>query len=397
MSLSRDLTVRHVMTSDPLRLAPDRPIQEALDLMNKHRIGATLIVDHDKLVGIFTERDFLRRATTASPGWRTIPLRDWMSPNPYTIEPTVGWEDALTSLERLRVRHLPVVEAEKVVGIVSTRQLIGHRAEYLKSTVSLRTRELRVAHDQLLARDSEMSHYMKAAAKLQRQIVLPHAAPDWPEIALGVQYAPLDPLGGDHYDFAQPDDDHLGILIADASGHGIPAAMVAIMTRFAFAEIAAKTVHPGEVLTFLNYRLQELVDERFVTAFYAVFNRRTRQLAYANAGHPFPYRWSAREQKLEPLAARGFLLGISPEEVYREKTLELEPGDRLCLFTDGAPDTRNEAGESFGIDRIAQSLSKWSGSDSVEGWSESFNRELAEFRGSQRPIDDLTVILAKVN
>jgi serine phosphatase RsbU (regulator of sigma subunit) len=385
------------MASDPLYLAPDRPVQEALELMNRHRVGAVLIVDGEKLVGIFTERDFLRRATSASAGWRTAPLGEWMSPNPYTIEPSAGWEEALTSLERLRVRHLPVVEQGKVVGIVSARQLIGHRAEYLKGTVEVRTRELRSANDQLLARDSEMNHYMKAAAKLQRQIVLPHAAPDWPEIALGVHYSPLDALGGDHYDFAQPDGDHLGILIADASGHGIPAAMVAIMTRFAFAEIAAKTVQPGEVLTFLNYRLQELVDERFVTAFYAVFNRCTRQLTYANAGHPFPYRWSAREQKCQALSARGFLLGISPDEVYREKTLELEPGDRLCLFTDGAPDTRNEAGESFGIDRIEQSLAKWDDADPVSKWLESFTGELAEFRGSQRPTDDLTAILAKVN
>ena len=385
------------MTPDPLRLASDRPIQEALELMNRHRVGAILIVDGDKLVGIFTERDFLRRATSASAGWRTTPLREWMSPNPYTIEPSAGWEAALTSLERLRVRHLPVVEKGGVVGIVSSRQLIGRRADYLKGTVDVRTRELRGANDQLLARDSEMRHYMKAAAKLQRQIVLPHAAPDWPEISLGVQYAPLDPLGGDHYDFAQPDDEHLGILIADASGHGIPAAMVAIMTRFAFAEIASRTIKPGEVLTFLNSRLQELVDERFVTAFYAVFNRRTRCLTYANAGHPFPYRWSAREQKIQPLSARGFLLGISPEEVYFEQTVNLDPGDRLCFFTDGVPDTRNEMGESFGNDRIAKSLETCDASAPVSGWVESFSRDLADFRGTERPTDDMTLIVAKVN
>lgn len=395
--MASDLTVRDVMTADPVRLAPDRPIQEALGLMNMHRVGAVLIVENDRLVGIFTERDFLRRATTASPGWRTIPLQEWMSPNPYTIGPSVGWEEALTSLERLRVRHLPVVEHGTVVGIVSARQLIGRRADYLKRTVDLRTRELRAAHDLLLARDAEMSHYLKAAAKLQRQVVLPHAPPDWPEISLGIYYAPLEPLGGDHYDFAQPDADHLGILIADASGHGIPAAMVAIMTRFAFAEIAARTIHPGEVLTFLNYRLQELVDERFVTAFYGVFNRRTRQLSYANAGHPFPFRWSEREHAVQPLSARGFLLGISPEEVYREKTLQLEPGDCLCLFTDGAPDMRNEAGESFGIDRIGQILPKWSSTDPAATWAETLNRDFVAFRGAQRPIDDTTVILAKVN
>src|SRR5262249_31568076 len=157
---------------------------------------------------------------------------------PYTIDSGADWENALMSLERLRVRHLPVVDDGHVVGIVSARQLIARRAEYLKSSVDARTHELRQANDQLLARDAEVRHYMKAAAKLQHKVILPQAPPAWPELSMGVHYAPLDPLGGDYYDFAQPDDDHLGMLIADASGHGLPAAFVAIMARFAFVEVA---------------------------------------------------------------------------------------------------------------------------------------------------------------
>jgi phosphoserine phosphatase RsbU/P len=396
MFLSSDVTVRQVMMAGPVKLAPDEPVQEALDLMNRHRVGAVLVVDGERLVGIFTERDFLRRAASAPPGWRTTPLSEWMSPNPYTIEPDAGWDQAVTSLERLRVRHLPVVENGRVVGIVSARQLIGKRAEHLKSVVEARTRELRQVNDQLLARDSEMSHYMKAAAKLQRKVVLPQAPPAWPEISLGVHYAPLDPLGGDYYDFAQPDDDHLGILIADASGHGIPAAMVAIMARFAFVEIAPHTRSPGEVLASLNVRLQELIDERFVTAFYGIFNRRTRLFTYANAGHPFPLHWSARTGDLQSLSLRGFLLGISPEEVYREKSLELEPGDRLCFYTDGIPDACNEAGETLGSGWIAQSLINYPAVEEAHVWTDRAVRELAEFRGGQRPVDDMTLIMAKV-
>lgn len=394
--LSNDITVRDVMMAEPLHLPSDRPVQDALDLMNQQRVGAVLVVDTGRLVGIFTERDFLRRAATAHPGWRTTPLSEWMSPNPYTIESTAGWEHALTSLERLRVRHLPVVDDGKVVGIVSSRQLISRRAEYLKTAVEARMRDLRHANDALLARDSEMSHYVKAAAKLQRKVVLPQTPPDWPEISLGVHYAPLDPLGGDYYDFAQPDDDHLGILIADASGHGIPAAMVAIMARFAFIEIAPKTKSPGEVLASLNIRLQELIDERFVTAFYAIFNRRTRKLTYANAGHPFPFHWSSRGRVSQPLSLRGFLLGINPEEVYREKEVELEPGDRLCFFTDGVPDARNERGESFGTDWISEFLAHLPADEEARTWTDRTVQQLTEFRAGTRPIDDMTLVMAKV-
>ncbi|MCE9533688.1 MAG: SpoIIE family protein phosphatase [Planctomycetes bacterium] len=384
------------MTEKPICLTPDRPIQEALDLMNKLRVGAVLIVADDRLVGIFTERDFLRRAAGASPGWRTTELGEWMSPNPYTIEPDAGWDQALTSLERLRVRHLPVVENGKVIGIVSARQLISRRAEYLKTTVDARTVELKRAIEQLMVRDQEMSHYMKSAARLQRKSVLPHSPPAWPEISLGVHYAPLDPLGGDYYDFAQPDDEHLGILIADASGHGIPAAMVAIMARFAFVEIASRTRSPSEVLASLNNRLQDLTDERFVTAFYGVFNRRTRKLTYANAGHPFPFHWSARENRLQPLSARGFLLGISPEEIYREQCLQLTPGDRLCFFTDGIPDSRNDLGESYGTDRLGESLPALPDHEEASAWAGTMIRDVADFRAGQRPIDDMTLIMAKV-
>jgi phosphoserine phosphatase RsbU/P len=319
-----------------------------------------------------------------------------MSPNPYTIEPDAGWDQALTSIERLRVRHLPVVEGGKVVGVVSARQLIARRAEHFKHVVEARTHELRQVNEQLLARDTEMRHYMKAAAKLQRKVVLPQSPPAWPDISLGVHYAPLDPLGGDYYDFAQPDDDQLGILIADASGHGIPAAMVAIMARFAFVEIAPLTRSPSEVLATLNVRLQELIDERFVTAFYGIFNRRTRLFTYANAGHPFPLHWSARNCAIQPLALRGFLLGISPDEVYREDTLQLEPGDRLCFYTDGIPDARNDAGESIGADWLAESLPQFPADEEASAWTDRAIRRLTAFRGACGPIDDMTLILAKV-
>src|SRR5207237_2296477 len=132
--------------------------------------------------------------------------------------------------------------------------------------------------------------------------------PDWPEVAWGVNYAPLDPLGGDLYGFARPDEDHLGVLIADASGHGLPAAMVAIMTRLAFVEAARGTSRPGEVLAAMDQRLLDLADERFVTAFYGVFDRKNLRLKYANAGHPFPIWYSARTGRAVELSARGFLL-----------------------------------------------------------------------------------------
>jgi sigma-B regulation protein RsbU (phosphoserine phosphatase) len=132
--------------------------------------------------------------------------------------------------------------------------------------------------------------------------------------------------------------------------------MVATLTRFAFAEVSRGTTSPGEVLAGLNQRLQNVTEERFVTAFYGVFDRRTRVLRYANAGHPHPLRWEAATGTVRPLAASGFLLGVIPDEVYAEKQVTLAPGDAVCFFTDGLIEARNEIGELYGEERVMDCL-----------------------------------------
>jgi phosphoserine phosphatase RsbU/P len=352
----QSLTVRMVMHPDPVVVHPDRPVGDLLLMMNRQRIGSVLVCDDsDRLVGIFTERDLLVRVADAVVGWRNYPVSDWMTRDPHFIAPDVGWEEAVATMTNRKVRHLPVVESGRVVGLLSTRMLMDRRTEYLNQRVEERTLDLRRANDQLMARDLEVLHNLRAAGRLQ-QTLLPHAPPDWPELKWAVHYAPLDHLGGDYYDFATPDADHLGFLIADASGHSIAAAMVAIMTRFAFAEVGHTTTRPGEVLAALNRRLSGVADERFVTAFYGVFNRRTRTLRYANAGHPYPLLLEAATGKVKPLAAQGFLLGIIPDEVYAEREVTLAPNDALCFFTDGLVEARNEIGEQYGEDNVTGCL-----------------------------------------
>lgn len=350
------LTVRQLMDPDPVLVPPDRTVGELLPLMNDRRIGSVLVGETDgQLLGIFTERDLLRRVADAVPGWRNYPVADWMTRDPFTISPEVEWEEAVNAMTRQGVRRLPVLEHGRVVGLLSTRMLMSRRAEYLNQQVETRTSELRRANDQLLARDHEVLFNLRAAGRLQMKL-LPHAPPDWPEVRWGVHYAPLDYLGGDYYDFATPTPDHLGFLIADASGHSVAAAMVAVLTRFAFAEVSRGTTSPGEVLAALNQRLQGVTEERFVTAFYGVFDRRTRTLRYASAGHPHPLRWDAATGSVKPLAAHGFLLGVVPDEVYAEKEVILAPGDAICFFTDGLIEARNEIGELLGEERVKESL-----------------------------------------
>ena len=391
------LTVRQVMQPEPVLVEPGCPLRAVMEEMNRLRIGAVIVVNGDhELEGIFTERDLLRRVADADPGWRDRPVSDWMTARPHTIAPDVSWEDAIATMGRLRVRHLPVVETGRVIGIVSTRMLMTRRADDLHRLVDERTRELKRALDEVMARDAELIYNLRAAGRLQNRLLLPHAPPAWPELRWGVHYAPLDHLGGDYYDVARPDANHLGMLIADASGHSIAAAMVAIMSRTAFSDVSGSTTSPGAVLADMNARLQGLADDRFVTAFYGVLNRRTRVLTYANAGHPYPYRFVARTGEVQELSAQGFMLGIIPEEQYREKTVELEPGDRLCFYTDGLVEARNGMGEGYGTERLRASFLA-DGRLHAEPLVERLLGNQRAFRGGHPLSDDVTLVVCELS
>jgi phosphoserine phosphatase RsbU/P len=397
MTQRATLSVRQVMQPEPVLVPPACPLRVVMEQMNRLRIGAVIVVDGGQaLEGIFTERDLLRRVADADAGWRDHPVSDWMTTNPHTIAPDVSWEDAIVTMGRLRVRHLPVIEAGRVIGIVSTRMLMTRRADDLNRLVDERTRELKRAMDEVMARDADLLYNLRAAGRLQTRLLLPHAPPAWPELRWGVHYAPLDHLGGDYYDVARPDASHLGMLIADASGHSIAAAMVAIMSRTAFRDLSGSTTSPGAVLTDMNARLQGLADERFVTAFYGVLNRHTRVLTYANAGHPYPYRFVARTGEVQELSAQGFMLGIVPEEQYREKTVQLEPGDRLCFYTDGLVEARNGMGEGYGTDRLRESLLSH-GRLGAAPLTERLLGDQRGFRGGQPLSDDVTLVVCELS
>lgn len=392
------LSVREVMQPEPVMVLASCPLRDVMGQMNRRRIGAVIVVDDAiGLTGIFTERDLIRRVADVEPGWRETPVSEWMTYDPYSIAPDVNWEDAVALMSRHRVRHLPVVNSERrVLGILSSRMLMSLRAESLNNLVEHRTRELNRAIDELMLRDEELRFNLRAAGRFQTRLLLPHAPPDWPELRWGVHYAPLDHLGGDYYDIAQPDPDHLGFLIADASGHSIAAAMVAIMSRTAFADVSGSTTSPGAVLSEMNSRLQGLADERFVTAFYGVLNRRTRVLTYANAGHPYPLRFVARTGAVQSLSAQGFMLGIVPDEHYREKSVQLEPGDRLCFYTDGLVEARNEMGEGYGTERLEQSLAA-QGFLAADVLSERLLADQRAFRGDTKLTDDVTLVVGELS
>jgi len=231
---------------------------------------------------------------------------------------------------------------------------------------------------------------------LQQQLLLPKAPPPAAGLSWAVHYTPLDHLGGDYYDFAEPSPGKIGIFIADAAGHSVAAAMVAVMTRIAFGDVASGEISPGAVLTEVNRRLQGVVEERFVSAVYGVLDLASLTFRFATAGHSYPMHVHGPTGGVSPIVGSGFLLGILPDEEYRERTIELVRGDRLFFYTDGLVEARNEIGEMFGTDRLNGCLTNH-GPNPVGELLDDVLGCQRTFCGSQRLTDDLTVVVLGVD
>jgi phosphoserine phosphatase RsbU/P len=382
------LAVRDIMEADPLTIAPDTPVRDVVRVMTRLRLGAMLIGVGPVLHGIFSERDLLDMAADMGPNWGMAPISDWMTRDLETISADAGWEDAMAMMERLHIRHLPVVDDGHLVGILYARQLMAHRAHHLNQQVERRTHELS-------ERDRTMQYQLQIAGRLLNRALLPKSPPDGPDLAWAVCYSPLDALGGDYYDFVNHDAHSLGVLIADASGHSVPAAMVAVMARIAFAEVTRSTTQPAEVLAAMNARLLGLTEERFVTAFFARLDRLAHKLVCANAGHPLPIHYSARKKECRPVGPRGLMLGVLEEVAYPELTIDLEPGDRIVFYTDGVTEANNASGEMFGADRLMESIRNADNQDAA-GLLRHIEDGLQDFRGDRPVNDDVTILVAEV-
>mgnify|MGYP001263272977 CR=1 FL=1 len=165
-----ELRVRDVMVADPVTVPPSEPLQDVIRLMTRKRIGAVLVGEGGRIEGIFTERDLLRFAAEAPPGWRQRPVSDWMTRDLLTISADAGWEAAVSLMESAHVRHLPVVDGGRLVGLVTARNLIARRTEHLNRLVEDRTRELHRLANQLLERDRQSQRNLAVAGRKRRRI-----------------------------------------------------------------------------------------------------------------------------------------------------------------------------------------------------------------------------------
>jgi steroid delta-isomerase-like uncharacterized protein len=229
---------------------------------------------------------------------------------------------------------------------------------------------------------------LQVARQIQ-QALLPEAVPELYGWQLAAYYKPAREVGGDFYDFLELEDGHLGLVVGDATGKGMPAALVMATTRGMLRAVAQSSDSPGEVLRRVNDALYpDIPSEMFVTCFFAILDPKNGSLSYANAGHDLPYLWQGGDA--EELRARGMPLGLMPEMSYEEREAVVGEGDNVLFYSDGLVEAHDPSYEMFGFPRLEALISERGKERSLE---EALLEELYSFVGeSWEQEDDITLL-----
>ena len=188
---------------------------------------------------------------------------------------------------------------------------------------------------------------LETARQIQSSI-LPASVPELENLRIAASYHPMTAVAGDFYQFVRSDNNHLGILVADVSGHGIPAALISSMIKVAMQSVAVHADDPAQVLGGLNRILSSEAQGQFASAAYVWIDTENRNALYSAAGHPPLLCWRNTRGELQRIQSNGLLLGVEPDSEYPVCSVPLEPSDRFLLYTDGVTETANAAGEEFG-------------------------------------------------
>jgi sigma-B regulation protein RsbU (phosphoserine phosphatase) len=254
-----------------------------------------------------------------------------------------------------------------------------------------------VLSEQLRAAYETVDRELKVVADIQRSL-LPDDLPKIPTLDLAAHYQTSRRAGGDYYDFFELPDGRWGVLIADVSGHGTPAAVIMAVTHS-----IAHTHHeapdpPSKLLNFINRHLTTRYTNgkgTFVTAFYGIYDPKTRTMWYANAGHNTPRHKRGRQIVNGSLdEGRSLPLGIDADEVYVDNVQSFTPGDAVIFYTDGITEARSPKSDLFGPERLDAVLLNCECDARVI--LDNVLHAVEDFTARAPPTDDRTLLVAKV-
>ena len=300
------------------------------------------------------------------------------------------------------IRKLDQAAAELVPNLKSNNLFVtdihtGDEIEDLAHSFEKMDTELRAYIAENNAITAEKEHIgteLSLAARIQEDM-LPNtfpAFPEKPEIDIYAVMRPAREVGGDFYDYFLIDDRHLGLVIADVSGKGIPASLFMMKSMITIQNSAMSGNSPKQVLEEANNELCRHNQERmFVTVWFGILDLDTGILTAANGGHEYPF-FKQPEQAYELFKDKhGFVLGGMADMRYTEYTMEMKPGTSLFVYTDGVPEANNENGELFGLDRTLGALNL-DPEGSPQQILENVEAEVAGFVRKAPRFDDMTML-----
>lgn len=237
---------------------------------------------------------------------------------------------------------------------------------------------------------------LNTARQIQHSL-LPRQGPSIEPEKLSVRYIPMDAVGGDFYDFIPIDDHRFGVMVADVTGHGIPAALIATMVKTASASQSHAVAEPSRVLAGMNDALYDQTDLHFVTVAYAYIDLEAHELRVASAGHPPPLIYSPTRKAGNEIDINGIALGVLPVQSYETATVPLAPGDRIVIYSDGVTEAAAPDGEEFTSERLLDLLVQRSGTTTDEFADYTLRQLIGWTRKPRLALnDDLTLLVIDV-
>ena len=275
----------------------------------------------------------------------------------------------------------------------------GDEIEHLSIIMSDMEHNIREHEEEVirLTAENERAHTeLDLAARIQMNMLHTDfpAFPDREEFDIYASMDPAKEIGGDFYDFFFIDDTHLCLVMADVAGKGIPAAlfMMASMIIIGNTAVASEDYDPGEILEAANDMIyMHNSEDMFVTVWLGILDLETGLIKAANAGHEYPAVMHANGDFEILKDKHGFVLGTMENMKYKSYDLQLEPGSKLFLYTDGVPEATNEDEELFGTDRLIEVLNSVK-NDTPDEILRSVKRATDLFVGKAPQFDDLTML-----
>lgn len=254
---------------------------------------------------------------------------------------------------------------------------------------------LKLSNQKMEAINKEMQRELKVASSIQTSMI-PKEFPKYPNVKLGAVWQSMTEVSGDYYDVIPiPSKKKIGFLVADVSGHGVPAALITTMAKVSFGSHSQTAKNTAEVCDHANKEIYESLGDIgfYLTAFFGIFDARTNELMFTNAGHQMSIWQHAKTGELELITSPGFFIGSFDEVEYGYNTITLEKGDKVMFFTDGIVEARRDPdGEFYEEERLNEFFHKNKDLHADE-FAKKLFEEVEEFCNGRPPNDDRTIMV----